>query len=410
MRLQPHRFLTKRINPSVMKTVNAIELLELVRLHGPVSRAQLALLSKLSKPTVSDQVDFLIAAGLVINVGTGSAGSRGGKRPTLVEMNARYGCVLSVEVGLERIRFGSSDLFGRMIRKSERELGPAKDDRALLKTIRQGLTDLMGCDEASEARLRVVSVAMPGIVDVREGVVLETNKVFGWTGLRLGPELKKTFGRHVHVDNDVNMAALAEMKSESKGPRSFVLIRASIGIGAAVVLGGELHHGANWAAGEIAHIVLNLPSPGASLDRGYLESVVGQDRIAARVRKSGRRRLSSSRSVFENWPDAAEPEIAAIIEDVAEHLGAAVANIASVLDPEAIILMGDVFPPLLSRIQAKAARILPWPVDVRLSKLGDDAPLQGAVAAGVSKAYQQISWMLQSGGSENEEFRAASGA
>ena len=87
MRLQPHRFVPRRVDPLVMKSLNAIEVLELVRTHGPISRARLAAFSRLSKPTVSDQVDALIARELVVEVGTGSASSRGGKKPTLVEFN-----------------------------------------------------------------------------------------------------------------------------------------------------------------------------------------------------------------------------------------------------------------------------------------------------------------------------------
>lgn len=395
MKLQPHRFLTKRMNPSVMKTVNAIELLELVRQHGPVSRAELAKISHLSKPTVSDQVDFLISAGLVVNVGTGKAGSRGGKRPSLVQMNAGYGCILSVDIGPERIRFASSDLFGRTVRATERQTLPQKGARAVMGAIKRGLADLMARPEADSAKLRVISVAAPGIVDVEEGVVLETDNIFGWERMRLGPELKSAYGVDVLVDNDVNMAALAEMKSDAVGaPKNFVLIRANTGIGAAIVFDGNLYHGAHWAAGEVAHMSLDIHSSSAAPERrGYLESIVGRDRLAARLQASAT--VTAQR---------------AVMEDVATHFSAAVANIAAVLDPEAIILMGEVFPPLLPRIQEAAARLVPWPVDVRLSLLGDDAALQGAVAAGLTRAYQQISWMLQSGGNGDVEYRAASGA
>ena len=76
MRLQPDSLLTRRVDPLVMKSLNAIEVLELVRTHGPVSRARLATHSRLSKPTVSDQVDALISRGLVVDTGPGVASSR----------------------------------------------------------------------------------------------------------------------------------------------------------------------------------------------------------------------------------------------------------------------------------------------------------------------------------------------
>src|SRR3954453_4496271 len=110
MRLQPDRLLTKRVDPLVMKSLNAIELLELIRTNGPVSRAQLATCSRLSKPTVSDQVDSLLARRLVVEVGPGTAGIRGGKKPTLLEFNHGYGQILCADIGPEWMRFAAADL------------------------------------------------------------------------------------------------------------------------------------------------------------------------------------------------------------------------------------------------------------------------------------------------------------
>ena len=96
-----------------MKSLNAIEVLELVRTHGPVSRARLAACSRLSKPTVSDQVDALIGARTGCGGRTGDASSRGGKKPTLVEFNCGYGQIFCADIGPEWIRFASFDLSGK---------------------------------------------------------------------------------------------------------------------------------------------------------------------------------------------------------------------------------------------------------------------------------------------------------
>lgn len=392
MRLQPDRLLTKRVDPLVMKTLNAIELLELIRTRGPVSRAQLATCSRLSKPTVSDQVDSLIARNLVVELGPGNAGARGGKKPTLLEFNRGYGQILCADIGPEWMRFAAADLGGNFLTRNQAATSPEKGARAVVRALKRGLTDLLAA--VPKANIRLISVAVPGIVDVREGVVLETDNVFGWRDVRLTEELSKEFDLPVRIDNDVNMAALAELNAGS-APNSFVLIRLHTGIGSAVVVGGELHHGAHWAAGEIGHMLLDFRALDGKADpRGYLESVVGQDRVRDRIRKLARRGGRAA---------AAEQ----VTGDVALHLGSAIANIASVYDPEAIILLGEPFAAVLEEIRRVTRELVPWPVEVRLSELGEDAALHGALAAGINSAYGQIAHTLQTVTAGQAVFTAA---
>ncbi len=380
MRLQPDSLLTRRVDPLVMKSLNAIEVLELVRTHGPVSRARLATHSRLSKPTVSDQVDALISRGLVVDTGPGVASSRGGKKPTLLEFNSGYGQIFCADVGPEWIRFESFDLQGRTLHRNVLPTRPERGARGIVRALKQGIGELLSA--APEASLRIISLAAPGIIDVRHGIVLETDNVFGWRDLHLGDEISTHFGLPVQIDNDVNMAALAELRAGS-APQDFVLLRLYTGVGAAVVLDGKLHHGAHWAAGEIGHMLLDIRAlSGASNPRGYLESVIGEDRVQTRVRKLARKqgRSAAGRTVA---------------EDVALHLGTAIANIASVFDPQAVILLGESFVPLVDHIRRITSQIVPWPVDVCLSQLGEDAALKGALAAGLNRALRQITHSLQ---------------
>jgi predicted NBD/HSP70 family sugar kinase len=134
-----------------------------------------------------------------------------------------------------------------------------------------------------------------------------------------------------------------------------------------------------------------VPNP-----RGYLESIVGKDRVEASVRKSARR----------NGRAAAEQQVSS---EVALHLGSAIANIAAVHDPQAFILLGEAFLPIVDQIRRIIGQIVPWPVDVRLSQLGEDAALQGALAAGLDHAYGQITHTIQVGAGEAVAAAAARG-
>jgi predicted NBD/HSP70 family sugar kinase len=409
MNFHPDRFPAKRVDPFVMKSLNAIELLKLVRWHGPISRSALAKVSRLSKPTVSDQVDALLAKGLVVEVGTGEASARGGKKPTLLEFNADFGRILCVDVGPEWVRFASANLMGATLHALQLPTRPQEGAEAVLDTIERGVSELL-VSESGDRQLQLISAAVPGIVDVREGVVLETDNVFGWRNLKFARKLQATFGIPVHVDNDVNMAALAELDAGGgNAPRNFVLIRLSTGIGAGVVLGGALHQGAHWAAGEIGHMVLK-PEAGAGpiIPRGYLESVVGADRVERKIGKIARAAkdgLAESLKKDGHWAalQAAVKEgrgpLTEIVDELVFHLGGAVTNIAVVFDPEVVIFLGEPFSILLEPIREFAARLLPWPLEMRLSKLGEDASLKGALAAGLSRAYEQIALVLRNEGS-----------
>jgi glucokinase len=355
-------------------------------------------------------MEALIAKGLVVEVGTGDASARGGKKPTMVELNADYARIFCVDVGSEVTRFASADLTGKIVARTESPTHPEQGARALLKTVKRGISRLVAEQTGRHAQATVVSVALPGIVDVGRGVVLETDNVFDWRDVRLASELKAAFDFPVHVDNDVNMAALGELNAQPPGGmRTFVLLRLSTGLGAGVVINGALYHGAHFAAGEIGHMVLDTRvgaiSPGP---RGYLESVVGVDRVWERMRALTRRRAGPLAPVDgedHTWWNALDALVRggnrkaqALSEDIVLHLGCAVANVAAMYDPEAVILLGEAFPPLLDRIVEIARKLVPWPVDVRLSVLGDEAPMRGALAAGLAHAYGQIAHTLQMDG------------
>ena len=412
MRPQLDRPVAKRVDPLVMKSLNAIELLDLIRQYGPVSRSALAKVSRLSKPTVSGQVDALIAKKLVVEVGTGEASARGGKKPTLLEFHAGYGRIYCVEVGPEWVRFVSADLLGRAVAKSRLPTRPEAGSAAVLHTVERGVADLLSRD-AGVRKLTLISAAVPGIVDVRRGVVIETDNVFGWRDLAFAEKLRRTFDVPIHVDNDVNMAALAELNAGgSEGLRDFILIRLNTGIGAGVVLNGALHHGAHWASGEISHMVLDTeaahwpPNP-----RGFLESIVGVDRVKQRIGARIHKACADPWSVLEGSALDGNDALGALRQELIDHLGCAAANLAAVFDPDAIILLGEAFPKLIDSIRKVASKLVPWPLDIRLSSVGEDASLQGALAAGLQQAYAQIAGTIRSEGLGNgagsERFFAA---
>lgn len=396
---QPSRHLT----PPLMRNWNMIGVLGLLRDHGEISRAHLASLSRLSKPTISDLVTSLIHKGLVIETGPGKPSDRGGKKPTMLRFNPDYGCLIAVEIGPEEIQVALADL-DRQVRRtwSGRALAEAGSE-AVLAQVSAGIANVMA---DAPSRLRLISIAAPGIVDVTRGIVRETDNIFAWRNVDLRAELSSTFGVPVIVDNDVNLAALAEMESGAgQGVPNFVLINLSTGIGAGIVLGGRLHHGSHYAAGEIGHMVLDARAgSGPYRPRGYLESFVGADRIAARVQELALRKGSPMAQLLPGRPEweallecaaQGDPASAELVGDLAHYLSAAVVNLSAAYDPDLVILAGVPFPPLLDRIRELAMKLVPWPIEISLSASGPHAPLQGAIFSGLAAIFEQISAELR---------------
>lgn len=391
MRLPVEHLLGQRMKAPIMKSVNGIGLLNFIRENGPVSRAGLAKLSRLSKPTVSSLVEDLIRRGLVVEEGPGTSGARGGKIPTLIKFNAGCGLLVAVDIGSDCIRAALTDLEGAIIDRSATPTQVELGADGVLERTRQVVAGLLSGARGRRSRLRAIAVSTSGRVDVGRGLVLETGNVFNWRNVPLKERLEGAFRCSVLVDNDVNMAALAEKHhGAARGLENFVLIRLQTGIGCGIVLGGKVYHGANWAAGEIAHAVLAEAAAASDWGpRGYLESIVGEDVVLECIRQAG---IDGPEPIaaLEEAAARGESRACALLDRVANHLGMAAALVAAAYDPSMIILQGKFLRVLFPRVTAMVDRVIPWGAKVTLSSAGDDAVLLGTVIAARVHAYERI--------------------
>jgi len=389
-----------------MRKMNQISLLSLIMEHGPISRTGLARLSRLSKPTVSAQVQSLIQKGLVSETGLGQSGRRGGKKPTHLEFNAKYACLAVGEIDSQETRLAVTDLNGRLIAHSEFATHTELGAESILKKLEQRLGKLLATSAGTE-KLCLIAIAAPGRVDADRGVVLEAGNIFNWKSVGVADALASTFKAPVLVDNCVNLAALAEMNyGVAKGVNDFVLVHHDTGIGCGVVVGGRLHRGSNWCAGEIAHFIFDLNEAGKDwMPRGYLEMQVGADRVCERTRRALAFRELTPRpangggelaALFQTWKQG-HAVSRHIVDELVLQLGLAIAHVAVTYDPSLIVLQGEIFPPLFEEIEPVVKRAVPWLPTLALSRLGKDAALQGAVVAARAQAHEEIAKAVTEG-------------
>ncbi len=384
---------------SGMRKLNAALLLNIIREKGLVSRAELARLSGLTKPTVSSQVADLIQRGIVVEDGEGSPDVRGGKPPMMLRFDPQWGAIVAAEIGSSSVRVWLADLDGRPFDSETSPITPAFGAAHILDVLCTTIHDIL--DRAGRRRsLQSVAIAAPGRVDANTGTVLDAGNVFHWRNVEVRKRLQDHFGVAVVVDNDVNFAALGEMHSgQAVGVNNFILVRHGTGVGAGLVLGGRLYQGTHWAAGEIGHMIVDRESAALDgADRGLLELAIGSDRVRERVMLAhpGHQPPASAFSSADLAGELADlvyrkDEAAArVLDEVASQVSIAVADMAAVIDPELIVLSGELFGLVADRIRELVGRVIPWPMRIELSALGADAALMGAMGSARGLAHDLL--------------------
>jgi predicted NBD/HSP70 family sugar kinase len=364
--------------------------LDYLREHGPRTRADIARHLNLSPPTISRVVRPLLREGYLSEREFGA--SSGGRRPIVLEHNPHSASVIGVDIGGSKVLAAVSDLDGH-VQHLRRFVLPPTDPRASLEMIIDVLRELMAQAAADGSAVRAVGLGVPGVVDAAAGVALWVPSL-GWRDLHLQRIVEDRLGLGACVENDVNLGALGEQwRGVGRGLNNLVYVFVGTGIGAGVVLDGRVIRGAHHAAGEVGYLLLDR----TFLDRTYpgfgaFESDAAAPGILRRARARAGERWADARQVF----DAArrgDADALAVVDETIDWLALGLANIACVLDPQAIVLGGGVagsadllLEPIRSRLEGR----IPSVPMLSVSELGERAVLTGAVALAVQRLNAYI--------------------
>jgi len=298
-----------------------------------------------------------------------------------MEFDARHGFVAAIAVGVNKTRLAFADLRGERlahwVMATPRDLHP----KALLSRVAAALRLLAREAGIPREKLLAVCVGTPGLVDRERGTVVALAPgLREWLDVPVGRILADALGAPVEVENDVNLAVLGEhWRGAARGHDTCAYVNVGIGIGAGVLIEGRLHRGHHSMAGEIAFMCMAPEHAGKDFgDHGCLETLAGFEALAARWPRGGFR--EPDRWVAELYDAAGngDDEARAVVEEVATLVGIAAANLSLVIDPSLVIVGGTVPVPdslFMEHVQRTAAGILPSPVEVVASALGEEAPL-----------------------------------
>ena len=380
--------------PSLLREINDRAALELLLAEGALTRSQVGERTGLSKVTASQALTRLEERGLVTVAGQ-QAGGRGPSAAVYaVVPSSAY--VAGLDVAPEAVTTGVADVTGSVLTEVTVDPNGASNP---VELVRNAVSTACRSARVRAGQLRAFVIGTGGMVDPRSGDVRLSVNMADWHEGVLDA-LRSDLRRPVTIENDVNLAAMAEHElGAARGVDDFVLVWMGVGLGLATILGGRLHRGARGAAGEIGY----LPVPGVPLPEDLTHPASGGFRSLADGREV---RLLAERYGF-RAPVAGEAVAAGVtaaqagdpggtdfLADLGRRVAVGVAAIAVTLDPQLVVLGGEVGQAggeaLAGRVSAEVSRICPVTPDVVPTAVPDAPVLRGALLAAVSQARADL--------------------
>ncbi|QTD97300.1 ROK family transcriptional regulator [Streptomyces cyanogenus] len=423
-------------SPSTARAINDRLALRLLQQEGPLTAGQLKQLTGLSRPTVADLVDRLTASGLITVVGEAGARRRG-PNARLYGIVADRAHLAALDVRTQGVLVLVSDLLGRVLAETSVPIG---GDTGTGPAVEQAMTAVeRALKEAGADRLHTVGIGAPGLVDPATGDLRDSAGLPAWHRSLAAALQDRLPGARVSVENETNLAALAEQSEGAARDRdTFVLLWLGHGVGAAVVLDGTLRRGASGGTGEIGflpvpgtdalpaatdcgggfhsltgaaailtlasrHALPTPPSPdgaaAAEVVRAAVAEVTGVPGDAGRSGSAGAQDDPGSVAARRRRPPDAgtapeEGPAARFLRALADRVAVGVASVVAVLDPGCVVLGGEVGQAggavLAGLVEERLRRMSPLVTEVRASTLGGTAVLRGALLSARERAQDEL--------------------
>lgn len=386
--------------PQLIRALNEQLLLGYIRDHGPCSRADLARLSGLSKPTVSLALATVEQAGLVREAGQRIG--RPGRSALLYEIRPDAGFVLGLDVGAQYVRGALADLSGEVRARSSAR-SHASGGRSLVEELVHLATGLCAQAGLAVSDITQTIIGSPGIYDAKRDAMVLTGGLPGWDRPAVLARLREAFGQSLVVENDIDAAALAERThGHGREVDSFAFVSVGTGIGMGLVIRGQLFRGAHGVAGEIAYMPMSGghgADPKDARRRGTFEAAASASAVVRAARRAGMRGQVSARRVFAAAARGDE-RAAALVAEEAVLVARALCAVVTIVDPGLIVLGGGMgqAPGFADAVTAELRHIAPVMPDVKVSALGTDAVVDGCLASGAELAWAQLTGSLPAPG------------
>lgn len=384
-------------NRDLIRAINRSHILNAIKTHGPIGRAEIARRTGLSPATVTSISARLISQDLVLEKSAGD--SSGGRPPILLVINPRGGYVVGIKLTETHAICALTDLEASVIAKSSMPLS-GHDPIQVVDDLAQLVLFFIREQKIPKKQLLGVGVGLAGIVDAENGI-LRQSPIYGWDNVPLRAMLQNKLHIPVYIENDVNTLTLTEKWfGHGQGIDNFLIVTIGRGVGLGIVANGQFYRGQTGGAGEFGHITIHADGPLCACGkRGCLEVYVGDPGLLRAAQEAAARGELSApvQSLDELLPLARSGDTAAlqIFDRAGRILGLAIANLINLFDPKKIIISGEgtregeyLFSPMKESIRQNTMPGLFDPDIVEIDPWGDDAWARGAAGLVLREVFE----------------------
>ncbi|EFE74478.1 ROK family transcriptional regulator [Streptomyces filamentosus] len=388
--------------PRVLRAMNDRAALDLLLEHGPLSRTRIGKLTGLSKPTASQLLARLEAAGLV--VATGTSEGRPGPSAQLYTVNPRAAHVAGLDVNGQRIVAAVADVTGATAGQFELAT-PGRRADSVVRQVADALDGAVKEAGLTRADVHRIVIGTPGAFDPGTGRLRYASHLPGWHSPTLLDELAAFLPMPVEYENDVNLVAVAEQRlGAARGHEDFVLLWNEEGLGAALVINGRLHRGFTGGAGEVGF----LPVPGTPLVRqvvkansGGFQELAGAQAVPRLAKALGidtpqQPYAKVAAELLARAADAYEEDeaLTELLRQYAQRLATGLASVTAVLDPGLIVLSGGAVAAggeiLRSLIQSELAELAASRPRLVVGEIDRTPVLRGALERALADTRDEV--------------------
>jgi predicted NBD/HSP70 family sugar kinase len=379
--------MTRDPNSLSLRQMNRLRVIEMLYRHPGSSRTDLARWTSLSRATVSTLVEELGDAGVVEeHDAPDAAGPRPtGRPPVALSLVPGAAFAVGLDFGHQHIRVAVCDLSGELIvddwSAAEVDHAPTESLDLAHELVRASLQSA----GIEHDRLLGVGMGLAAPINKATGEIAADGILPGWHGIRPAAEMQARLGVPVELENDANVGALGEkVFGAARGVDDLIYVRVSAGIGAGLILGGRPYRGFGGVAGEIGHVLADATGPICRCgNRGCLETVASPVAVAALLERSSAKPVSVAHLL--ELVAADDRGARRAVADAGEAVGRALSMLVNILNPELIVVGGDLAPagavlldPIRAAIERHGVSPAAGAVRVTAGALGDRAEVLGA--------------------------------
>jgi len=397
----------EKANSKLIKTLNEIRLLNLIREVGPISRNELARRSQISKVAVSDIINRLNEAGFILEIGKGKSTSKGGKRPTLLKLNPDNGYVIGIEIKRRTTIIALANLESE-IKSTARLKYPigASIDMVVPEIFRK-IESLFKKHHYDLDKLISIGIGIPGFVEYSKGELSFADTLQGWANLPLASRFLEHFNVPIIIENDVNTITLGEsLIGAGRGKSNLVCIWLGEGIGAGIIVDQRLVRGETGTAGEIGYLELGYYlQNNASIrhlysEQRYFGEILSEVNLleALTCLKLTSKSNGSELAVLEALlaeGDHGNQSVQKVLDEYAYLLAIICTNFIKTINPSLIILCGRVIDHsnyLVNKVRELVKhnmRHIPFQSSsITVSELKKEAGVKGAIALALQTIFE----------------------